>query len=273
MTWVGGCATLCLPLTFSPLPPPPPPLVKLTLFSDASLEGWGGTDDTSHVGGGGGGGGGLMMNHLSWSSMQPNSPCWLLPQICHTPISAWCWTTLHYIDNALSIWRWAAKDRNIWLSTAFIPGVENRFSFPESLGQPVVFKQLTALSFIPEVDLFASRLNCQITPFVSWKPEPGAWVVNAFPPFNILGRVLAKVQQDGATWMFVTPFWSTQPWFPHLLELLIDQPRMLLPRKDLQLNGRLDMVQPLHSKLALLVMIISGQPSKVQAYQQWLQPF
>ena len=38
------------------------------------------------------GGGGLMMNPLStsmsWSSMQPNSPCWLLPQMCHTPISA-----------------------------------------------------------------------------------------------------------------------------------------------------------------------------------------
>ena len=37
------------------------------------------------------GGGGLMMNPLStsmsWSSMQPNSP-----QMCHTPISAWCWT-------------------------------------------------------------------------------------------------------------------------------------------------------------------------------------
>ena len=45
------------------------------------------------------------------------------------------------------------------------------------------------------------------------------------------------------------------------------------PRKDLlQLNGRLDIVHPLHSKLALLVTIISGQPSKVQAYQQWLQP-
>ena len=32
------------------------------------------------------------------------------------------------------------------------------------------------------------------------------------------------------------------------------------------------MVHPLHSKLALLVTIISGQPSKVQAYQERLQP-
>ena len=48
---------------------------------------------------------------------------------------------------------------------------------------------------------------------------------------------------------------------------------MLQPRKDLlQLNGMLDMVHPIHSKLPLLVTIISGQPSKVQAYQQRLQP-
>ena len=72
--------------------------------------------------------------------------------------------------------------------------------------KPVVFKQLTAIFFVPQVDLFASRLNCQLTPFVSWNPEPGAWAVNAFsicwtdlkfyasPPFSILGRVLAKVQ-------------------------------------------------------------------------------
>ena len=127
---------------------------------------------------------------------------------------------------ALSMWHWA-KDRNIWLSTAFISGVENTVADfhsqnfrdnTEWMLNPVVFKQLSALSFGPEVDLFASRLNCQLALFVSWKPEPGAWAVNAFslcwtalkfyafPPFIILGRVLAKIQQDGATGMSVTPF-------------------------------------------------------------------
>ena len=137
------------------------------------------------------------------------------------------------------------QDRNNWLSTAFIPGIENTVADFHSLNfqdntewmlNPVVFKQLTVISFVPEVDIFASKLNCQHTPFVSWKPEPGEWAVNtfslcwtdlklyAFLPFSILGRVLAKVQQDGATGMLVTPFWFTQPWFPQLLELLIDHP-------------------------------------------------
>ena len=92
-------------------------------------------------------------------------------------------------------------------------------------------------------------------------------------PFIILGRVLAKVQQDAATGILVTPFWSTQLWFPHLLEIVIEHPRLLKPGKDLlQLPGKLDVVHPLHSKLALLVTIISGLPSNVQAYQQQLQP-
>ena len=140
---------------------------------------------------------------------------------------------------------------------------------------PVVFKQLSALCFVPEVDLFASRLNCQFTPFSV--VETGTWGVGSECLLPLLSSFmfslpLASWEEDGGTGMLVTPFWSTQPWFPQLLELLIDHPRLLQPKQDLQRNGRLDMVHPLHSKLALLVTIISGQPSKVQAYQQRLQP-
>ena len=89
------------------------------------------------------------------------------------------------------------------------------------------------------------------------KPEPGAWEINAFPPFSNLGRVLAKVQQDGA--ILVTPSWSTQPRLPQLLEIVIEHPRLLKPGKDLvQLQGEARCGGPLHSKL---VTIILGQPS------------
>ena len=150
---------------------------------------------------------------------------------------------------------------------------------------PAVFQRLTKVYFVPEVDLFASRLSCQIHPFASWKLEPGAWAIDsfsiswtalqfyAFPPFSILGRVLAKVQHVGATGMLVTPLWSTQPWFPQLLEMVIEHPCMLTPGNHLlQLQGKLDVLHSLHSKLSLLVTIISGQHSKVQAYRQQLHP-
>lgn len=32
----------------------------------------------------------------------------------------------------------------------------------------------------PELDLFASRLNKQIDPYCSWKPDPHAKFINAF---------------------------------------------------------------------------------------------
>ena len=80
----------------------------------------------------------------------------------------------------LSIWKWA-KERNNWLSTAFIPGIENTVAdfhsrnFRDNTAwmlNPAVFQCLTKVYVVPEVDLFASRLNCQIHPFVSWNPEP-----------------------------------------------------------------------------------------------------
>ena len=63
---------------------------------------------------------------------------------------------IYYNEIALSIWQWA-KDRNIWLSTAFIPGVENTVADfhsrnfrdnTEWMLNPVVFKQLSAISFL-----------------------------------------------------------------------------------------------------------------------------
>ena len=43
---------------------------------------------------------------------------------------------------------------------------------------PTVFKWISNSLFVPDIDLFASRLNFQTS--VSWCPDPGAWAVDAF---------------------------------------------------------------------------------------------
>jgi len=43
-----------------------------------------------------------------------------------------------------------------------------------------VFSQLTSTIFIPDNNLFASRLNAKSNCFVSWHPEPGATAVDVF---------------------------------------------------------------------------------------------
>ena len=72
-----------------------------------------------------------------------------------------------------SIWEWC-KTRNIWLSAVHIPGVENVLADAESrktnintewmIDPEVLGSALDQLNFLPDIDLFASRVNtiCQI---------------------------------------------------------------------------------------------------------------
>ena len=94
-----------------------------------------------------------------------------------------------------------------------------------------------------------------------------------FPPFSLLPRVLANIIQNQATGLFIVPNWTTQSWFPLVLTLLIKHPRLIAPfRGLLHLPHQPHVVHPLHKKLSLLAVHLSGRPSRVSAYQAQLQP-
>lgn len=90
-----------------------------------------------------------------------------------------------------------------------------------------------------EVDLFATMWNAQLPSFVSWRPQPSSIATNAlslswkngsyyaFPPFSLILKCLEKIRREEATIIFVCPVWPGQPWFPILLELSCDVPRLL----------------------------------------------
>ncbi|CAH3188645.1 unnamed protein product [Porites evermanni] len=73
-----------------------------------------------------------------------------------------------------------------------------------------VFQEIISQTFIPEIDLLASRLNAKTAKFISWHPQPGAVAIDAFSlswanmncytfsPFSLLPRVLPKIRQDKA---------------------------------------------------------------------------
>lgn len=79
------------------------------------------------------------------------------------------------------------------------------------------FKRVSAFWGKPSIDLFASRLNFQFRPFVSWKPDPQAFVIDAisiswtehnfyaFSPFAIINRVLQKTEQDQSRGVIIVP--------------------------------------------------------------------
>ena len=151
-------------------------------------------------------------------------------------------------EMASEIWEWC-KDRNIWLTAAHLPGTLNveadRMSrkFNDNIEwmlDRAMFKSIVGRYGLPEVDLFATRLNAQLPKYISWMPDPNAWAVDAFtvdwgtlnfyafPPFNIIPRCLQKIKVDNAQGLLVVPNWPTQAWFPILEEMLLEEP-MLLP--------------------------------------------
>ena len=182
------------------------------------------------------------------------------------------------------LWMWCLE-RNIHIQAQHLPGVMNLTADAESrvmrdrsdwkLDQQV-FLRINNVYGPLEVDLFASRLTNQCRRFFSWRPDPLAEATDAFcqswvgmkvyanPPWNLISRVLAKTQTQGADLTLVAPVWKAQPWYAVLLSMLVDWPR-LLPAQSVPTLASI----PIQPKLA--VWSISGRDSMVKAFQAKLQ--
>ena len=150
---------------------------------------------------------------------------------------------------AHKIWSWCIA-RSIWLSAVHIPGCTNveanslsRNCYPDHEWQlnRVIFQKLWAVFPALSIDLFASVLNAQLPRFVSWNPDPHARFVHAFSiswtgeyfyaflPFCLNHKCLTKIDAEQAERGFsVVPAWSTQTWYPRVLQLLTQAPKLML---------------------------------------------
>ena len=114
---------------------------------------------------------------------------------------------------------------------------------------PQVVQSLFHLWGTPSLDLFATRHNTQLQMFVSPIPDPQAVAVDAlsiqwqglwayaFPPPALLTKVLTKAKEEQLEMILIAPLWPAQPWFPLLLQLISDVPRILPQRPDLLSQG------------------------------------
>ena len=170
-------------------------------------------------------------------------------------------TTMTYINNmggkmqgcfdiSRRIWEWAIE-RDLWLISAFIPGKYNIEA--DKLSR--VLNENTEWSLNSEsfqlindkfpgisVDLFVSHLNNKLQNYCSWFPDEKAQFCDAFsiswsgflgyafPPFNLIGRVLRKVESEKCELVIVVPEWKTQYWYSKLLEMCAGD-LFFLPRK------------------------------------------
>ncbi|XP_070203397.1 uncharacterized protein [Littorina saxatilis] len=120
-----------------------------------------------------------------------------------------------------------------WFQSATLPWLDTEWvcrGVPIALPAPDL-DLFTDASLKPQVDLFATRFSKRLPVFVSPFPDPEAWETNAmdiswsgleayaFPPFQLLTRVLRKAEQEGPSLLLIAPLWPSQPWFPDLLRL------------------------------------------------------
>ena len=124
--------------------------------------------------------------------------------------------SLHAVSKA--IWEWCFA-HHCMLEAFHIPGSSNLQA--DSLSRqynrnlewklhPTLFKWVSQSLFVPNIDLFASRLNFQTSVYVSWCPDPGAWARRRlffllegiqtlyFPSFQFVGQNPNEAQDGGS---------------------------------------------------------------------------
>ena len=143
---------------------------------------------------------------------------------------------------------------------------------------PQVFRQICLRFGTPNLDLFATSRNNKLPVFYSPLPESTAlgtdamahrWdgiYAYAYPPTGFIAEVLRKIQRSNCEVLLVAPLRPTQPWFPLLLTLLIDLPRVLPVHDRLLMQPGTSVFHESPQTLGLHVWRLSNAPIKRQDF-------
>lgn len=135
----------------------------------------------------------------------------------------------------------------------------------------------------PQIDLFATWLSKRVPVFMSPVPDNRALAVDAlsqswegmyayaYPPISLIQRVIRKIAQESVTVVLIAPFWPRQPWFPDLIDILMDFPIRLPQRRDLISQPHNKMLHPSPEVLKLTAWKLSGNNLLRKDFQRQLQ--
>ena len=130
-----------------------------------------------------------------------------------------------------------------------------------------IFNHLIACFGMPDIDLFASRLNKQLHKYISCMPDPDALYIDAMPVSWENQFVFNLFLSFSMIWpVLIAPMWPTQSWFNKLLELALAQP-MIIESKYLQLPGT-NQKHPLYRKLRLLAVMCTRDQHKQAQFRK-----
>ena len=281
------------------------PPIDYTIHTDASNLGWGASD-------------GVLKSNGRWDEQEQDmhincleliaikfalkSFLPLYPEAKHIRIMSDNTSAISYInkqggshnmvlnDIAVEIWQ-LCIEYGTYISAAHIPGKHNIVAdiasreFHDSAEWMLsrdTFRMITDRFGMPDIDMFASRLNCQLPIYASWKPDPNSTYIDAmqvtwankfiylFPPFSMLWPVITKMEEDKVEKaILVVPKWTTQSWFPRIMRKVIQH--LEVSSRDLVLPGTTQQ-HPMAPKLRLCVLLCSWVDQEAQAYPKQPHP-
>ena len=103
----------------------------------------------------------------------------------------------------------------------------------------------------------------------SWQSE----FFYAFPTFSIIHTVLRKIENEQTEGIIIVPLFTTQPWFTRLLRISVSDPLTLPTSKKAFYFPYRKKTIPEMPDVKLLACHVSGNHSKIKAYQKTLQRY
>ena len=287
-------------MTGVPWTSPPP---DLTIYTDSSDQGWGGTLDEQKVAGKWSQE--FQTQHINlkemmavWKTLnhfqnQLRNKCIL---VATDNTSVVCYLNKKggtksqaLLDLTVKILLWC-QQQNIILKARHIPGRLNvitdqlsrlhQIVSTEWSIHPNVLLQIKQIWEAPMIDLFATQYNTKLPTYYSPIPDKAALAVDAmsqswknllayaYPPQAILQQVLNKIRQEPCTVYLIAPAWSSRSWYPSLLNLLVDNPRQITPHKKLLRQPLTGIFHQNPEVLNLHVWKLSNNASEQKAFLQ-----
>ena len=283
-----------------------PPVPQLTVTTDACPQGWGGFLQKPRVllqGSWSKEESALHINVLELRAVR-NTFLGLEPQIRNMSVLVESdnTTTVAYLNKQGGVispslnretrqfYDWMLP-RGISILAIHRPGVENQLADFLSRQQadprewslhPSITDRLFRIWGLPLIDLFASNQNAKLPLFCTRTPEPGSirtdalqlhwggWETYAFPPIPLIPKVLTKIRTDRASTILIAPMWPRRLWYPQLLSLSCECPRVLPLFPKLLSQVIMDQGKLLHpdtTTLRLVAWKLSGDSSKSKGFR------
>ena len=134
--------------------------------------------------------------------------------------------------------------------------------------------------YVPDIDLFASRLNFQTSVCFM---VPGSRSLSSrwlfflrrefktynLPPFSLLGRILTKLKvEEVSDALVIAPWWLTAHWYPPLLQVLVQRPILRPQCYELLTLPQEDCLHPLKDVMRLAAWHVSGITYRSEEFLQ-----